>query len=185
MVMMETINRVLRIRSIKRRLCLFLVNHVFVGTKHFEEKRILLNAIGYKIGEGTQIVGPIECYGTLVIGTNCWIGKNLTVNGNGAVIIGDNCDLAPEITFLTGGHKIGTHDRRAGCGEQYTIEIGNGVWIGARSTLVNNISIGDGAVIAACACVNKSVGCDLLVGGVPARTIKVLEPDNANTKDIS
>lgn len=40
------------------------------------------------------------CTGTLCIGANCWIGRNLTVHGNGSVIIGDNCDIAPDVTFL-------------------------------------------------------------------------------------
>ena len=111
------------------------------------------------------------------IGKNCWIGKNLIGNGNGFIQIGDNCDIAPEVTFLTGGHQIGTHTRRAGVGEHYTISVGNGVWIGARSTLLRSISIGDGSVIAACSCVHRDVGCDLLVAGVPARPVRGLAND--------
>lgn len=164
-------------RSLWRKLCLFLVNRVFVGTKCFEIKRRLLNCIGNQIGKQTKIVGPIEWCTKLKIGENCWIGKNFIVNGNGTVEIGDNCDIAPEVTFLTGGHKIGPSSRRAGSGESYTIIVGNGVWIGARSTLLNNIYIGDGVVIAACSCVSKDVDSDLLVGGIPARVIRVLDRD--------
>lgn len=165
------------IRAMKRRTYLFLINHVFVGTARFEIKRRLLNSLGYKIGEGTKVVGPIECYADLTIGRDCWIGKNFKVNGNGTLVIGDNCDIAPEVTFLTGGHKVGDKHRRAGLGESYTITVGNGVWIGGRSTLLNNIYVGNGSVIAACACVNKNVKENELVGGVPARVIRVLDDD--------
>lgn len=162
-------------RMVKRVTVHILVNRLLTGVKHFEIKRRLLNSIGYEIGENTKIVGPIECYAKLRIGKNCWIGKNLIVNGNGTLCIGDNCDIAPEVTFLTGGHKIGNASRRAGMGESYTISVGNGVWIGARSTILNNTVIGDGVMIAACACVTCNVENNLMVGGVPACVIRSLE----------
>lgn len=62
-----------------------------------------------------------------------------------------------------------------GEGETYRISVGNGVWIGAHATVLNNIGIGDGSVIAACACVRRDVPADTMVAGVPARVIKELE----------
>ena len=160
----------------RKKIILFLVNKVLKGTnpKYFNLKRKLLNRYGYNIGKGTKIVGPIECYGKLTIGKNCWIGKNLIINGNGTVIIGDNCDIAPEVTFLTGGHKIGNSKRRAGEGEIYKIRVNNGVWIGARSTILGNIVIKNSSVIGAGALVNKNIEGNILVGGVPAKKIKNL-----------
>ncbi len=154
----------------------FLVNKIYIGTnsKFFEKKRKLLVSIGYIIGEKTKIVGPIENHGTLSIGKNCWIGKNLVIEGNGFVTIGDNCDIAPEVTFLTGGHKIGNSERRAGEGESYNIDVGDGTWIGSQSTVLSNTSIGKSCVVASCACVNKSVPDNMLIGGVPAKIIKDL-----------
>lgn len=52
------------------------------------------------------------------------------------------------------------------------IHIGNHVWIGARATILKGVTIGDGAVVAAGAVVNKDVPPNTLVGGVPARIIK-------------
>ncbi len=174
--MLNKIKKVLKLHRIHIIVNYFLVNKIYVGTnpKFFEKKRKLLNSIGHKIGNGTKIVGPIECYGNLDIGENCWIGKNFIVNGNGKVIMGNNCDIAPEVTVLTGGHKIGDSDRRAGMGESYIVTIGNGVWVGARSTLFNNIVVGDGSVIGACSCVNKNVSSNTLVGGIPIRVIRNL-----------
>ena len=153
---------------------MFLVNKIYVGTKHFERKRKLLNKIGHRIGEGTKIVGPIECTGTLIVGNNSWIGKNLKINGNGVVIIGNNCDIAPEVTFQTGTHIIGDSNRRAGIGTNCCQKVGNGTWIGVRATIINAVKIGNGCVVAACACVNKDVSDNTVVGGVPARVIKEL-----------
>ncbi len=168
------------VRGIKRSFALFMVNKVYAGTrpKNFEKKRKLLNSIGFEIGEGTCVVAPIECTGTLKVGKNCWIGKNLKVNGNGNVTIGDNCDIAPEVTFQTGGHEIGDASRRAGKGIICSQRVGNGVWIGGRATIIGNTNIGDSSVIAGCACVVHDVEANVFVGGVPAKIIRRLD-DNA------
>ena len=108
--------KLLHLRGIWRAFALFLVNHVFAGSRprYFGIKRRLLNSIGFEIGAGTRVVGPIECTGRLKVGKDCWIGKNLKVNGNGSVVIGDNCDMAAGVTFGAGGHTIGGAAGRAG-----------------------------------------------------------------------
>lgn len=168
------ISKLLHLNGLRRRWNLFLVNKVLVGVKHFERKRKLLNSIGYKIGENTKIVGPILCQGTVTVGKDTWIGKNFRVNGNGNVTIGDSCDIGPEVSFNTGGHEIGDSSRRAGPGKITNIEVGNGTWICTRSTIVNDVKIGNGCVIAACACVVSDVDDNVIVGGVPAKTIRKL-----------
>lgn len=167
----------MKLITIKRMLVFFLVNNVYCGTRNFEIKRKLLNSIGYKIGEGTKVVGPIECTTSLTIGKNCWIGKNFKCNGTGTVEIGNNCDIAPEVTFQTGGHLIGSAERRAGKGMKYHQCVGNGTWIGGRSTIIGETSIGTSCIIAGCACVTRSVDNNMMVGGVPAHVIKDLNND--------
>lgn len=158
---------------------LFLVNKIFKGTKprYFEIKRKLLILAGNKIGEGTKIVGPVFYTQPFEVGRNCWLGRNFTIYGDGYVSIGDNCDIAPEVVLLTGGHEIGGRNRRAGNGQTYSIQIGDGVWIGARSTIGRNSVISNGSVIAACACVMSFVEQDILVGGVPAELIRRLNSE--------
>ncbi len=165
------------LNGLQNRICWFLINNVYSGTGNFEKKRKLLNKLGHQIGEGSKVVGPVFATGRLVTGKECWIGKNLRLNGNGTVVIGDNCDIAPEVTFQTGSHNIGSHKRRAGEGYNDDIVIGNGCWIGVRSTILGGIKLGDGCVVAACACVTKEFGDDVLVGGVPAKEIKELPYD--------
>ena len=56
--------------------------------------------------------------------------------------------------------------------KKISVKIGNDVWIGTRATLLEGITIGDGAVVAAGAVVTKDVPPYAIVGGVPARIIK-------------
>lgn len=163
------------LRGIKKRVAMFGVNHLFTGTRCFGAKRKLLRMAGHEIGEGTKVVGPIFCTGKMIIGEDCWIGRNLSVEGNGVVRIGDRCDIAPNVAFLTGGHEIGDSNRRAGKGESYSIEVGNGTWIGARATLLGNAHVGDGCVLAACSCVASDIPGNVLAGGVPAKIIRELK----------
>lgn len=56
--------------------------------------------------------------------------------------------------------------------------IGNDVWIGYGSTILNGVTVGDGAVIAAGAVVTKDIEPYSIVGGVPAKIIKKRFNDN-------
>ena len=58
-------------------------------------------------------------------------------------------------------------------GSPYTIKIGNDVWIGAGVRIMEGVQIGDGAIVAARALVTKDVPPYAIVGGIPAKTIKM------------
>lgn len=165
--------------------CTFLINHVFTSMKPFSSniKCAILRSVGHRIGKGTTIVSPVYIIGKVEIGDACWINRGFTVQGDGLVRIGDNCDIAPDVSFLTGGHQIGTSKRRAGTGEVYTITVGNGCWIGARSTLLGNIVVNDGSVVAACTCVNRDVPENVVVGGVPAKVIRRLDSEDFESSE--
>jgi acetyltransferase-like isoleucine patch superfamily enzyme len=55
--------------------------------------------------------------------------------------------------------------------KQFTIIIGNDVWIGDDAILIGGIHIGDGAVVLANATVTKDIPPYSIVGGVPAKII--------------
>jgi acetyltransferase-like isoleucine patch superfamily enzyme len=48
------------------------------------------------------------------------------------------------------------------------------VWIGANCVILDGVTIGDGAVVAAGAVVRRNVPPSTLVGGVPAREIRLI-----------
>ncbi len=54
-----------------------------------------------------------------------------------------------------------------------SVIIGNDVWIGHAAIVLPGVTVGDGAVIAAGAVVSKDVAPYTIVGGVPAKTIRL------------
>ena len=150
---------------------------ILSGTQFFELKRVLLNTTkGIHIGRSTKIVGPFWAGSVSVIniGENCFINRDFNIEGNGEVLVGNNVDVGPNVRILTGGHVIGDHEHRAGKGITYNVKIGNGIWIGANSTLLGNIFINDGCVVGANTLVNKSFEKDLLIVGIPGRVKRIL-----------
>lgn len=169
--MKEYIVRVLHLKGIQYILYMYIW---LVGCEHFELKRKMLNTLGCQLGNGVKVVAPIHFSTAFTVGDDTWIGGGFSIQGNGTVVIGKNCDFGPEVSITTGSHYIGSSDRRAGEGYNNSITIGNGCWIGNRATIINNITIGNGSVIAACSCVISDVAPNSLVAGVPAKFKKQL-----------
>ena len=159
-------------KKLKRKIGLFLINNLFSGTHFFKVKRNLLKMSGISVGKDTKIVGPLHI-GTvaeLTIGDNSWVGTDLKIYGNGKVYIGNCCDIAPEVAFVTGSHEIETvGNRRAGKGVSYEIYVKDGCWIGCRCSISGNTVIERGCVIGACSYVNKSLLENHICYGVPAK----------------
>lgn len=164
------------IKAFRFYLMLGFINTFLKGTHFFNLKRKLLNSVGVKVGNNSKIVAPINIgrIAVLEIGENCWINRDFSVEGNGKVFIGNNCDIAPEVSILTGSHEIGDYSRRAGRGVTWTYTIGNGTWIGARTTILNNANIGNGVVIGAASLINKQCEDNAVYVGSPAKKIKEL-----------
>lgn len=155
--------------------CMKMVNNLS-GTRFFKIKRKLLNFAGISIGSNSKVVGPINISraARLQIGENVWIGKGFEIYGNGEVEIGDNCDFGPDVTFFTGSHEIGDVSRRAGKELKFDYKIGNGNWVGGKTSFINGASIGCSNVIGASTLVTKSYQSDLLIMGSPAKVIRKL-----------
>jgi acetyltransferase-like isoleucine patch superfamily enzyme len=144
------------------------------STRCFSLKRALLRWAGANVGSTVRIVSSARFYltGNLVIGADTWI---LIVGGDAEVVIGSKVDIAPRVTLVTGSHeKFTTSDRAAGRGYSLPITIENGVWLGASSTVLAGVTVGQCSVVAAGAVVSHDVPTGCLFGGVPAREISVL-----------
>jgi len=104
--------------------------------------------------------------------------------------IGSYCSIGPQVIIGgLGSHPtnwISTHpvfySSNKQCGisfcdrsvfeELKRNRIGNDVWIGARAIILDGVTIGDGAIIAAGAVVTKDIPPYAIVGGIPAKLIR-------------
>lgn len=144
----------------------------------FGLRRICMKSSGIDVAASVQCCGRGWVYGRgcLSIDSGTWIspGAIFYTHVEAAISIGSNCDIGPDVTFVTGTHVIGASSRRAGVGRADAIKVGDGCWIGARCLILGGVSIGDGAVVAAGAVVVKDVPSGALVAGVPARVKRML-----------
>ena len=81
---------------------------------------------------------------------------------------GDDVSIGPEATILTLGHDPQSPDFSLAGGH---VVIGDHVWIGYRALILPGVTIGEGAVVGACAVVTKDVPPHAIVAGNPARVI--------------
>jgi acetyltransferase-like isoleucine patch superfamily enzyme len=140
----------------------------------------LLRAAGVQIGAHSLIQGPIRVTGMgnpchfLSIGDYTIITGPLHVDLGAPVRIGHGVRIGHDVTLLTVNHAIGSESLRSGISEFQGIEIGNGTWIASRVTVLPNVRLGAGSVVAAGAVVTRDVPDNTLVAGVPARIIRTL-----------
>lgn len=139
--------------------------------------------IGARVRLGGQHV-PIELAaapgGELTFGDNCFVNSGCSIGAALKVSIGHNCAIGNFTLIMDSDfHDVDDHSK-PGVAEPVIIE--DDVWIGARATILKGVTIGRGAVVAAGAVVTKDVPPRSLVGGVPARVIRMLPPTGADAE---
>jgi acetyltransferase-like isoleucine patch superfamily enzyme len=121
------------------------------------------------------IIGGGDIYKRFTIGSGCWVNVACLFDLAASITIGDRVAFGPQVTLLTSTHDIGSSSYRTGTLKNLPITIGDGCWLGARSTILPGVTVGPGSVVAAGAVVNKDVPPNTLVAGVPAQVIKSLD----------
>ncbi|WP_125769483.1 sugar O-acetyltransferase [Companilactobacillus furfuricola] len=142
------------------------------GLKNRE--KILKEVVG-TYGENLYILPPINANCGLY---NTHFGKDIFINFNcnfvddGRISFGDDCMVGPNVTFATAAHPISPKLRLKKMQYNKPITIGKNVWIGASSTILPGVSIGDNAIIGAGSVVTKDVEANTIVVGVPAKKLR-------------
>jgi len=147
----------------------------------------ILKLDGHHIGRGVgfadlpRVFGQGGIAGHLTIGDHCYFNVGSTFELGEAVTIGRWVTFGPEVMVLTSSHEIGDHGHRCAEHDRAPIVIGDGVWVGARATILPGVTVGAGAVVGASSLVVADVEPDTLVAGVPARVIRQLGPAGAES----
>jgi len=131
------------------------------------------------IGNGTIIqaraileTGPS---GSISLGAFNSVNPYCVLYGHGGLTTGDYVRIAAHTVIIPANHIFDNPDvpiARQGLTKK-GIRIGNDVWIASGCSILDGVEIGDGCVIAAGAVVNRSVLPYSVVGGIPAKVIKM------------
>ena len=132
--------------------------------------------------EGGNVIAK-GCYlqGKISIGYGSALSRNCTLQG-GRIIIGRYAQLGPEVSVYAQDHPK-THlttcvhrdlfsGRLKSHLQKHVIRIGNDTWIGCKAVLLDNATVGDGAVIGAGSVVLHDVPPYTLAVGNPARVVR-------------
>ena len=124
------------------------------------------------IGHGTKVRAH---EGHVSIGAKTVVGQECTISCFQHVSIGRECVVADRCMFIDFDHGMVEVDRPIRLQGIYKrdVRVGNNVWAGYGSCFLRGVTVGDNAVVGTSAVVAKDVPADAVVGGVPARLIRM------------
>ncbi|HIX88248.1 MAG TPA: maltose O-acetyltransferase [Candidatus Akkermansia intestinavium] len=138
-----------------------------------EEIRALLSRLfGRDVDDTLRVFPPFYTD----FGKNIHLGRNVFINAcchfqdQGGITIGDDCLIGHAVVFATLNHGLAPEERFSMT--PAPIVLGRNVWVGSNATILQGVTIGDNAVIAAGAVVTRDVPANTIVGGIPAKPIR-------------
>ena len=134
---------------------------------------------GITLGDGVFIGRGTKVYcknGDIELGARTNVSSFCTLYSNNSLKIGAGCMIGAYSYILSGGEydwrDPTPYAEQSGMCTKGPLTIGDDCWIGTRVTILDGAqSVGDRALVAACALVNKPVPARTIVGGVPAKVL--------------
>lgn len=139
-----------------------------------EVRKLLGEITGQAIDASTTLFLPFQ----INLGKFTRIGKNVFINHDctfldiGGITIEDDVLIGPKVCITSEGHPLHPQERKKLLVKPIVIK--RNTWIGAGATILPGVTIGENSVVAAGAVVTKDVPANTVVGGVPAKIIKVI-----------
>ncbi|MGH8021055.1 MAG: acyltransferase [Opitutaceae bacterium] len=114
--------------------------------------------------------------GRIRIGAGTHVQPGCTFSAHvGEIVVGARCEIASACSFYSYNHGIaaGREIMEQPLVSHGGIRIGDSVWLGHGVSVLDNVEIGNGAVIGAGSVVVKSIPENAIAAGVPARVIRM------------
>lgn len=123
---------------------------------------------------------PFYCdYGFHIeVGENFFANYNCTIIDVAKVKIGDNCQLAPNVSIYTAGHPVHPDSRNSLYEYGIGVTIGDNVWIGGNTVILPGVHIGSNTVIGAGSVVTKDIPDWVIAAGNPCKVIRKITEDD-------
>jgi putative colanic acid biosynthesis acetyltransferase WcaF len=134
-------------------------------------RRFLLRSLGATIhaSASPNRLAVIDQPWNLTMGAYSSVGPHSWIYALAPITIGEKTCVGDGVKVLTGTHAISNPNFAL---MTAPVEIGAGCWIATSAVLLPGVTVGDGAVVGACAVVTKDVEPWTVVAGNPARVIK-------------
>ena len=126
------------------------------------------------IGDRTKI----RCHeGEVEIGKKTVVGQEATISAYQRVVIGEQCVIADRAMFIDFDHGIVEVERPIRTQGIYKrdVVVGSNIWVGYGAAFLRGVTVGDNSVIGTSAVVARDVPANSVVGGIPARVIRMRE----------
>jgi acetyltransferase-like isoleucine patch superfamily enzyme len=126
------------------------------------------------IGHGTKI----RCHeGEVRIGAKSVLGQECTISAFQHVSIGRECIVADRVMLIDFDHGVVEVERpiRAQGIYKRDVRVGHNVWIGYGAAFLRGVTVGNNSVVGTYTVVTRDVPANAVVGGVPARLIRMRE----------
>ena len=156
--------------------CMALVAEMNTGYKTEAEVRGYLRQItGSDIDESVRVFPPFNInYGkATTFGKGSFVNFGCTFLALGGITIGEGVFIAPHCVLATEYHPEDLETRHTLLTKPIVVK--KNAWIGASATILAGVTIGENAIVAAGAVVTKDVPDKAVVGGVPAKVIKMIK----------
>jgi acetyltransferase-like isoleucine patch superfamily enzyme len=164
---------------LRKKLLGFDIANQFIQRVDKQSLQLILKKNGATIGNNCDLETGLtfhNCkdYSNLIIGNNCHIGKNCFFDLRDKVIIGDNCVISMQTTFITHIDMEKSKLTKIYPTKHGPIRLKNDIYVGAKAIILMDTEIREKSMIAAGSLITKSVNNNTLAGGVPAKPIKEL-----------
>jgi acetyltransferase-like isoleucine patch superfamily enzyme len=113
--------------------------------------------------------------GEVSIGAKTVIGQECTISAFQHVSIGRECIIADRVMLIDFDHGVTEVERPIRVQGIYKrdVRVGHNVWIGYGACILRGVSVGDNSIIGTSSVVTKDVPANAVVGGAPARLIRM------------
>lgn len=137
-------------------------------------RNAVLRLFGARLGRGVNVHPTCRIYApwNLTLGDRSCLSARVDCYSVAEVVIGADVTVSQDAFLCTASHDIDRADRQLVTGP---IRIDRGAWVFARATILPGVTVGKGAVVAACAVVTHDVACHSVVAGNPARHVRERE----------
>jgi acetyltransferase-like isoleucine patch superfamily enzyme len=115
--------------------------------------------------------------GEVTIGAKTVMGQECTISAYQHVSIGDQCILADRVMLIDFDHGVVEVERPIRLQGIYKrdVRVGSNVWMGYGSCVLRGVSVGHNSIVGTNAVVTKDVPENAVVGGVPAKVLRMRE----------